>query len=188
MSDWLIFLAARIGNLHAFNQLVLRYQDTVFRQASWLLLNPLLAEAATTDVFRQAFQAIHQLQVGSLQTWLLRKVTKICFSMIARSSRPLDLTPIIPEQGEVDNIISAWLTAPEALNPTPGSLGDEQSRLMAAIAQLPIELRAAVLLVDIQGLPYLEAALVLELPQAELSSRIAQARVCLRQALVKEVA
>jgi RNA polymerase sigma-70 factor (ECF subfamily) len=55
--------------------------------------------------------------------------------------------------------------------------------LEAALAALPVEQRAVVVLADVEGLPYEEIALTLGLPLGTVKSRLARARMRLRTLL-----
>jgi RNA polymerase sigma-70 factor, ECF subfamily len=79
------------------------------------------------------------------------------------------------------------LFAPEAAGEAIGvaAMDREVDRLSveAAMAQLPEEQRLAVSLVLVEGLPYKEAALVLDVPIGTLTSRLARAREALQAML-----
>jgi RNA polymerase sigma-70 factor (ECF subfamily) len=57
--------------------------------------------------------------------------------------------------------------------------------LLAAIETLPEYHRSVVLLVDVQGYDYAEAADLLQLPLGTLKSRLSRARAALRDQLVQ---
>lgn len=60
MEETELVQAARQGNLYAFNQLVLKYQNQVFNHASRLLGNHDIAEDIAQDAFILAFRKIYQ--------------------------------------------------------------------------------------------------------------------------------
>ncbi len=59
----------------------------------------------------------------------------------------------------------------------------ERLDLAAALAELPIEQRALVLMIDRDGFDYRAAAEALSIPLGTVSSRLAAARAKLREAL-----
>lgn len=67
---------AQNGNLEAFNEMVLTYQDCVFRQALWLLNDEAAAEDASQEAFYRAYRKIHTFDGPSFRTWIMRITTK----------------------------------------------------------------------------------------------------------------
>lgn len=67
----------------------------------------------------------------------------------------------------------------------PMSFGGQQTHLILrevhdAMGRLPLDQRAALLLVALEGMNLAEAARVLEIPEGTLASRLARARATLR--------
>jgi RNA polymerase sigma-70 factor (ECF subfamily) len=67
--------------------------------------------------------------------------------------------------------------------PDPGDALVERERLSTALAALPPEQRAAVLLVDREGFDYKSVAEILDVPIGTAASRVSAARRALRRAL-----
>jgi RNA polymerase sigma-70 factor (ECF subfamily) len=65
MSENLLIHAAQRGDLNAFNQLVLAYQDFVFSQAYYMLGERQSAEDAAQDTFVSAFRGLRAFRGGS---------------------------------------------------------------------------------------------------------------------------
>jgi RNA polymerase sigma-70 factor (ECF subfamily) len=59
--------SAQSGNLEAFNALVLKYQDMLYRAALRILGDDALAEDATQDAFISAYQHVIHFHGGSLK-------------------------------------------------------------------------------------------------------------------------
>jgi RNA polymerase sigma-70 factor (ECF subfamily) len=79
--------AACRGDLLAFNQLVLDYQELLYNHACLLLGSQTAAEDVTQDAFLQAFQKLGQYRGGSFHAWLLRILTNLCYDEIRRRER-----------------------------------------------------------------------------------------------------
>jgi RNA polymerase sigma-70 factor (ECF subfamily) len=73
------------GNLEAFNQLVLTYQNLAYEQACALLGDQALAEEATQQGFIKAFQGLRNFRGGSFRAWLLKIVVHSASEMLRQS-------------------------------------------------------------------------------------------------------
>ncbi len=93
------------GDLGAFNQLVLKYQDLAYHHATAILSDPWQAEDAVQVSFIKAFQKISEFRGGSFRGWLLKIVTNSAYDMIRRSKRH-PMQPLFPEDqdGEEMNL------------------------------------------------------------------------------------
>ena len=183
MDEAALILDAQRGDLEAFNRLVLAYQDLVYTQAYRMMGESEAAEDAAQDAFIAAFRKLGSYRGGSFKAWLLRIVTNLCYDELRRRKRR-PTTPLEPMDNDDEEIESPrWLSDP---NGTPE---DETERLELARAlqrcldQLPPEFRAVVTLVDIQGMDYIEAAESMAKPLGTVKSRLARARMRLRDCL-----
>ena len=111
---------------------------------------------------------------GSLEGWLSRITTNAFLDEVRRRKRrPLDVVPDLPERvvgvdADPDDVL-AHSRLPEDVQ--------------AAIAALPPDYRAAVVLCDVVGLDYAEIAENLGIPAGTVRSRIHRGRAQLRKAL-----
>src|SRR5512134_3142630 len=109
----LVGMAAK-GNLDAFNQLVLIYQDIAYNHARALLSDPDLAEDAVQDSFIKAFQSMNGFRGGSFRGWLLKIVTNSAYDLLRRSHRH-PTQALFPEHENGEEMESPiWLTDPSA--------------------------------------------------------------------------
>ena len=173
----LVYLTQQ-GDLDAFNQLVLTYQDLVYRQAYWILGEEEAAEDAAQEAFYRAFQKIHTFKGSSFRAWILRIATNHCLDQI-RSSKCHPIFPLnkIFKDTEEEDENSSWLVAPD---PSPEQIV-EQSELDAMITQclmkLPPIYRLPIILSEIQEMNYHEAAQVMGLRMGTFKSRLFRARM-----------
>ena len=79
-----LIAAARKGDLEAFNQLVLAYQNLLYTQAYRLLGDGQLADDATQETFIKSYQKLSTYRGGSFKVWLLRIVTNVCYDELRR--------------------------------------------------------------------------------------------------------
>lgn len=183
MDEEQLIQAAQRGDLDAFNRLVTSYQDLAFNLAYRLLGDDSDAEDVTQDAFISAYKNLHTYRGGSFKAWLLRIITNGSYDELRRRLRRPQ-TPLEPDSGDGEEAPDpAWLADP---GESPQELA-ERVELSAAIQrclnQLEAEFRAAVVLVDVQGIDYAEAAQVLRRPLGTLKSRLARARRRLQQCL-----
>ena len=179
---WLIN-AAKKGDLDAFNRLVLAYQDMLFNQAYRMMGEPASAEDATQDAFISAYRKIHTYRGGSFKAWLLRIVTNACYDELRRRKRrpTTHLEPYDQDDEEIES--PRWLADPGETPEDAAARGDMREALHNCLEGLPPDFRAVVVLVDIQGLDYSEAAQAIRKPLGTVKSRLARARMRMRDCL-----
>src|SRR5512138_1103328 len=78
---------ARKENLPAFNQLVLTYQDVLFRVALWMLNDEEGAADAVQAALLTAYQEISQFRNDTFRGWLLKMVRNACMDEFRRRKR-----------------------------------------------------------------------------------------------------
>jgi RNA polymerase sigma-70 factor, ECF subfamily len=174
---------ARQGDLGAFNELVLKYQDQIFDHAYGLLGNYDAAEDLTQDAFFLAFRKMYQFRGGSLRVWLLKIVTNLCYDEM-RTWKRASLLPLEPinKDGEI-NESPYWIKDPNLLPEESIEVKELHVGIERGLSTLPINFQIAVTLVDIQELSYQEAAFVMGTSIGTLKSRLARGRLMLRDAL-----
>lgn len=179
----LLIRRAQEGDLEAFNQLVLAYQDVLFNTALRILGDEAMAADATQEAFLSAFRAISSFRGGSLRVWLLRTVTNACYDELRRRKRrpSIPLEPLNEEDEEVES--PSWLADPGASPEAQLERAELEHAIEHCLRKLPMEFRAVVVLADIQGLDYVEAARVVGVPVGTIKSRLARARLRLQRCL-----
>ena len=78
---------AQKGDLEAFNNLVLAYQEMAFNVAFRILSDEAGAEDATQNAFLSAYRSLATYRGGSFRAWLLRMVTNTCYDELRRRKR-----------------------------------------------------------------------------------------------------
>ena len=106
-------------------------------------------------------------------TWAYRIATNACLDELRRRRRRPE--PVLPDLDRD----SGW----SADDPDLGSVVTDRLTVDAALAQLPVEFRAAVVLRDVCRLDYAEIAEVLDIPPGTVRSRIARGRAVLARHL-----
>lgn len=174
---------AQRGSLDAFNTLVLHYQDTVFNTALRILGDEDQAADAAQEAFISAFRSITSFRGGSFKAWLMRTVTNACYDELRRKKRR-PTTPLEPELDDGDEMDSPrWLADPN-FTPEQAAEADEvEHAIQHCLDALPTDFRAVVVLADIQGMDYTEVAASVRVPLGTIKSRLARARLRLRECL-----
>jgi len=153
----------------AFVALVKRHDVSHRRLAFRLLDRSDRMDDVLQDAYVRAFRALSRFRGdSSLETWLYRIVYNACVDDLRRHRAHETLD-------EWDERLAAAPTQPE-----------DRLDLAAALASLPPELRAVVLLVDAEGLSYEETAAALGVPAGTIASRLNRARAHLQSALKGE--
>lgn len=176
--------AAIGGDMAAFDALVDRYHQKVYRLALRFCRNREDAEEVTQDVFLSAFRRGDTFDGrSSFGTWLYRIAANAALMKLrGRASEARLREEFLPEfdaDGRHLRPISPWSRTPEEI------LMAEEGRglVRRAIAELPPDYRAVVLLHDLEGLPHQEVAEILGTTTSAIKARSRRARLVLRGAL-----
>jgi len=181
MEDNEMVQATSQGDLTAFNELVLKYQDQVFNLARFVLDNQDLAEDITQDTFIRAFQKIHLFRGGSFRAWLLKIAKNLCYDEMRTWKRnTFQVLELIDKVGEV-NESPQWLRDPHLLPEEEVEANDLREILENVLNKLPYKYRIPLSLIDIQELNYMEAASVIGVPVGTVKSRLARGRMQFRK-------
>jgi len=183
MDELALIHDAQAGNLDAFNTLVLAYQDSLFNTALRILGDDDQAADATQDAFISAFRNINSFRGGSFKAWLMRTVTNACYDELRRKKRrpTVALEPDTDDGNEMDT--PRWLADPGMSPEQKVEADDIEHAIQHCLNALPTEFRTVVVLADIQGLDYIEVAASVKVPIGTIKSRLARARLRLRECL-----
>lgn len=183
MDELALIQDARKGDLDSFNRLVLAYQDLAFNVAMRMLSDSDVAEDVTQTAFLSAYRNLDSFRGGSFKAWVMRMVTNACYDELRRRQRH-PTTPLEPVDDEDDAIESpAWM-ADDGPSPEEQLDRRELNRALARCLQgLEDDFRAVVVMVDVQGMDYLEVSAALNKPLGTIKSRLARARLKLRDCL-----
>lgn len=174
---------AQKGDLDAFNRLVLAYQDVLYNTALRILGDDALAADATQEAFISAFRSLNSYRGGSFKAWLMRTVTNACYDELRRQKRRPTI-PIEPANDDDEEIESPRWLADSSMSPSEQFEADElEHAIQHCLESLPADFRVVVVLADIQGMDYTEVANMARAPLGTIKSRLARARLRLRECL-----
>ena len=188
IADGTLVASAQGGDVRAFNELVERYQSSVYNVCLRMVGDAHLAEDCAQEAFFAAYRSIKSYRGGSFRGWLLRIAINTCYDQLRRRQRrPADsldaLRGVDPEQDSS----AAQRVADPGSGPEEHSLSAETARqIQAAIDCLPPDQRLTVILCDVQGFSYDEAAQAMAVELGTVKSRLSRARAQLRELLVQK--
>lgn len=162
---------ARRGDATAFVEVIRQYEPRLRALAYRLLNDRDRTDDVLQEAYVRAFKSLGRFRGdASLGTWLYRITYNACIDELRKGRKVVALFP------ESDTDVADARSGPE-------ELAVERGDLAVALASLPPELRAAVILVDADGLDYAAAGQVLGVPAGTVGSRLNKARAFLRMAL-----
>jgi RNA polymerase sigma-70 factor, ECF subfamily len=150
----------------AFDLLMPRYQDKIFRLAYSVLGNRALAEETTQDIFIRIWKALGGFRgQSSLSTWIYTVARNTCFTAAKSNAAHAPLLRDIPAQ----------LHAPE-----------HDIDWQFLISQLPEKYRQVLMLYYMEDRSYDEVAQLLDLPMGTVKTNLHRARKELAEAVLAQ--
>ena len=159
----------------SWERIVEQHSDRVYRLAYRLTGDRHDAEDLTQEVFVRVFRSLDSYTPGTFEGWLHRITTNLFLDQARRKQR-IRFDALSDDRA--DRLSSA--------SPTPDAAYVDRhfdDDVEAALATLPPDFRAAVVLCDVEGLSYEEIATILDAKLGTVRSRISRGRAMLRQTL-----
>jgi len=175
--------SAQAGDLQAFNQIVLLYQDRIFSLAMRILGDEASAEDITQNTFLTVYLKLRGFRNGSFHSWLYRIATNACIDELRRHKRYPTLSLEYPEDGEEKLFPSNDFPDHGILPEAEVERRELKQVIQQALNRLDEDQRVVVVLVDLLDCDYPEAAQILGIPLGTVKSRLARARLRLRHLL-----
>ncbi|AJE84030.1 MULTISPECIES: RNA polymerase sigma factor SigM [Streptomyces] len=158
------------GDGEAFGELVRRHRDRLWAVALRTLGDREEAADAVQDALVSAYRAAHTFRGQSaVTTWLHRIVVNACLDRVRKASSRK--TSPIDDDERLEQLLE-----PHESAAAPAERNDLHRQLIEALGTLPLDQRAALVLVDMQGYPVAEAAEALGVPVGTVKSRCARGR------------
>jgi len=159
-SDEELLRAHVAGDTEAFGEIVRRHRDRLWAVALRTMGDREDAADALQEALISAYRSAHRFRGdAAVTTWLHRIVVNACLDRVRRrAARPT--VPLVD-------------TEPSPVAPVDS---DTALDVRAALARLPVEQRAALVLVDVQGYSVAEAAVILDVAEGTVKSRCARGR------------
>ncbi len=180
-----LVLRVQNGDQSAFEKLLLDNQNRVFNLAMRMVNSEQDALDMSQEAFIKAYNSIDSFRGDSrFSVWLYRLTTNVCLDFLRSQTRKAHSSLTFTEDEEEGK----ELEIPDE-HFSPDSIA-ERNELREAIARglnaLSADYRAILLLREIESLSYDEIALVLELEEGTVKSRIFRARKKLCEILIAD--
>jgi RNA polymerase sigma-70 factor (ECF subfamily) len=176
--DLILIERAREGDLDAFNDLVVLYQDQMFALIVRMVPDRDQAADCVQEAFFSAFRNLSAFRGGVVKSWLNRIAVNAAMDIQrARKRRPSQPYPELEDE--------TWQPKAGAeADPVHTALTTERHRaLNAALATITDDQRAAIVLYDVEGYDYAEIASMTGVSLGTVKSRIHRGRLALRDRL-----
>jgi RNA polymerase sigma-70 factor (ECF subfamily) len=171
------------GDLSAFEELVVKYQDRIYNLCRYTLGNDRDADDAAQDTFIKSYRGLKDFKPKKpFYTWLYRIAVNTCLDYRRKSASESFHQSRLPD--------AAVLSAFPASEPSPEKLYELKETgktLELALAKLPRKLRTVIILREIEQLTYEEIAEIMNSSMGTVKSRISRAREMLRDLLIEKV-
>jgi len=170
---------AQAGDTRAFDELVVRYRDKVYRLSFKILRHEDDASEALQEAFLSAYKGLGKFKSEStFSTWLYRIATNAALMKYRR--RRDGHVSLEQSQSSAEDAEPLQLQDWSAL-PVDDLLNDELRRVMQqGVDRLPEDLRTVFLLRDVEERSNAEVSQILDLSVAAVKSRLHRARLALR--------
>ena len=165
-----------------WQSIVENHASRVYRLAYHLTGNQHDAEDLTQDVFVRVFNSLSQYTPGTFEGWLHRITTNLFLDKMRRKAR-IRFDFMADDDGAVATSASFDRVERSGQPEDAFEMGHMGADIIEALADLPPEYRAAVVLSDIEGLSYEEIAVTLGIKLGTVRSRLSRARARLRESL-----
>jgi len=164
------------NEMAAFNQAVLPHLDAAYNLARWLTRNDQDAEDIAQEACLRAFKYWKSFSGRDCRSWLLKIVRNTFYSWLRQRS----VQPVLTDDGQTDD------TADDIPDPENALIQNaDRDMLRAALEDLAVEFREAIVLRELEGLSYKEIADIAGVPIGTVMSRLARARKRLQSYLTK---
>lgn len=160
-----------------WEEIVRQHSPQVYRLAYRLTGDRHEAEDLTQDVFVRVFRSLDGYRPGSFEGWLHRITTNLFLDKVRRRQR-------IRFDALTDELAARLPLRASGTDPDQVfAMTHLDDDIRAALAELPPQFRAAVVLADLEGYSYEEVAQTLGVKMGTVRSRIHRGRALLRQSL-----
>ena len=176
--DLILLDRARGGDLDAFNDLVVCYQEMLFALVVRMVPDRDQASDCVQEAFFSAYRKMDGFRGGSVRSWLSRITVNAAMDIQRlRKRRPAEPYP------ELDD--DTWQPPADAsADPVTTALEAERHGVLnQALAQITDDQRAAIVLFDVEGYDYGEIASMTGVSLGTVKSRIHRGRLALRERL-----
>lgn len=167
----------------AFNEIVRRYADKIYRTALRITRNPSAAEDVPQEVFIILMEKMNTFHAESkFSTWLYSVTSKMSFSQLRAEKKHRNNVSFEEDNYKVEDRMLKGVESQDLSHSSDEVfLSRERMEIIEkAINELPVPYRAVFHLRDVEGLTNPEVAEILNLSLPNVRSRIYRARLFLK--------
>ena len=170
---------AQKAELTSFEDVMLPHLDAAHNLAKWLLRNEQDAQDVVQEAFLRAFKSFGGFHGSNGRAWLLTIVRNTCYTLL-KKNRVADLTT--PFDEEIHASDEKSVSAATILERS-----EDAVLIREAMDELPAEFREILTLRHQEDLSYKEIADIAQIPPGTVMSRLARARVKLKERLAARI-
>jgi len=163
----------------SFEALMLPHLDAAYNLAKWLLRNEQDAQDVVQEAFLRAFKSFSGFHGSNGRAWLLTIVRNTSYTLL-KKNRVADLTTPFDEEihaSDHESVSAATIL----------ERSEDAERIREAMDELPAEFREILTLRHQEDLSYKEIADIAQIPPGTVMSRLARARVKLKERLAARI-
>ena len=163
----------------SFEAMMLPHLDAAYNLAKWLLRNEQDAQDVVQEAFLRAFKSFGGFHGSNGRAWLLAIVRNTSYTLL-KKNRVADLTTPFDEEihASGDESVSAATILERS---------EDAELIREAMDELPVEFREILTMRHQEGLSYKEIADIAQIPPGTVMSRLARARVKLKERLAARI-
>ncbi len=164
------------GDLQAFNNLVLIYQEIAFNLAYRMLGSTAAATDATQEAVISMYRKLESYRGGSFKSWFLRIVSNECLDELRRQKRRPSIS--LDQENEDGEILESpsWMKDDSLPYEDQLSNAELEKALTHCLDRLEEKFKTVIVLVDVSGEDYETVAGTIHVPIGTIKSRLARAR------------
>jgi RNA polymerase sigma-70 factor (ECF subfamily) len=163
----------------SFEAMMLPHLDAAYNLAKWLLRNEQDAQDVVQEAFLRAFKSFGGFHGSNGRAWLLTIVRNTSYTLL-KKNRVADLTTPFDEEihaSDHESVSAATIL----------ERSEDAERIREAMDELPAEFREILTLRHQEDLSYKEIADIAQIPPGTVMSRLARARVKLKERLAARI-
>ena len=162
--------------------------DDVYTLARYLLRDTADAEDAVQECYLRALRHFDTFRGPAIKPWLFAILRNVCRGEFARKSSGLNyIDQYVGGETDKDEDAVRPLWQEPQVSPETETLHQRDAQtIRRLVAELPDQFREAIVLREINDLPYRDIADVIGVPVGTVMSRLARARSMLRKAWIAE--
>lgn len=188
MTEQELVALAKQGDQDAFAHLVQTNQNKIYSLALRMTGNPEDGADLAQEAFLKAWRSLPSFQEeSSFSTWLYKLTSNLCIDFLRKEKRRKAAVTTVSLDGDDEEDAPPMEVADHRFTPeTEVERRELRAAMSRALHSLSDEHRQILILREVEGLSYTEIAEALELEEGTVKSRIARARISLRNILQKD--